>query len=79
MSALLQAKGIGFWNPRLASKNFQALDVLQVALTAPIRSLKVRGGRPLASERNLIWEFEKRNQKFQTLDFFAKDSRGAHN
>ena len=73
-----QAKGIDFWNPRLASKNFQALDVLQVALTAPIRSLKDRDGRPLASGRNLFGNSRVAIKNFQALDFFAKDSHGAH-
>ena len=51
---------------------------LQRILTALIRSLKDRDGRPLASEENLFGNSRVAIKNFQALDFFAKDSHGAH-
>ena len=69
MGALWQAKRIYLGILESQSKTFRPWIFLQRILTAPMRSLMVGAGQPLAHERNLSWNSRIAIRNFPTRDF----------
>ena len=77
MGALWQANGISLTILESQSKIFRSVIFWKEISTAPTRNLKARGGRRLASERNLFSNSKIASKIFQVLDFLERDLYGA--